>query len=339
MDHDRGAYRSHERIARSDALKASAFAHPNIALAKYWGKVPGADNVPAVPSLSVTLAGLRTTTTVELDPSLADDEIRIGGELLTGAAKRKGAKVLELVRAIAFREGEAVTYAKVASENDFPTASGLASSASGMAALATAAAAAYGLELGPSELSAIARQGSASAARSLFGGYVELIPGNPARQVAGPEQLPLRVLVCVTSEAAKGVSSTEGMKQTQDLSPYFSTWTTFAPRLFADLKAALLASDFERVGAYAEASALAMHASAMAAGVIYFRDATIEAYRAVKGLRAAGLAAYATMDAGPHVKVLTTESDARAVAKVLGAVPGVLRIIEATPGPAAARLS
>ena len=129
------------------------------------------------------------------------------------------------------------------------------------------------------------------------------------------------------------------MKQTQELSPFFETWTTFAPRLFGDLKAALLASDFHRVGELAEASALAMHASAMAAGVIYFREATLEAYRAVKELRASGLAAYATMDAGPHVKVLTTDSDASAVAKVLGAVPGVLRLIATAPGEAAARLS
>ncbi|MFO0666453.1 MAG: diphosphomevalonate decarboxylase [Polyangiaceae bacterium] len=317
-------------------MKASAVAHPNIALAKYWGKQPGADNVPAVPSLSVTLAGMQTKTTVELDPSLREDELIIGGSLVAGPARRKGVKVLDLLRR---RATGPVPFARVVSENDFPTASGLASSASGMAALAVAGAGAYGLSLDAAELSSIAREGSASAARSLFGGYVELVPGHPAAPVASPSRLPLRVIVCVVSEAAKETSSTDGMTQTQAASPYYSAWTAFAPQVFADLKAALLAGDFERVGELAESSALAMHASAMAAGVIYFREPTYEVYREVKRLRREGLAAYATMDAGPHVKVLTKPEDAPKVSRALASVPGVLRLIEASPGPGATRLA
>ena len=316
-------------------MKASAFAHPNIALAKYWGKRAGEGNIPAVPSLSVTLAGMRTTTTVERDSALSEDELWVGGEKLVGAARSKGVRVLEILRS---RLSGSPGYARMQSSNDFPTASGLASSASGMAALVVAAAGAYELELSAGELSSIAREGSASAARSLFGGYVELIPGAPARQVAAADALPLSVLVCVTSEGTKDVSSTEGMKQTQAMSPYFDAWTAFAPNLFAALRDALLAADFARVGELAESSALAMHASAMAAGVVYFRGATLEAYRAVRELRAKGFAAYATMDAGPHVKVLTTPSDRVAVAKALEHVPGVLRLIETSPGPAAGRL-
>lgn len=317
-------------------MKASAFAHPNIALAKYWGKRSGPGNVPAVPSLSVTLAGMRTVTSVETVAALPEDELWVGGRKLEGQARTKGVRVLELLRE---RAGQRREFVRVESVNDFPTASGLASSASGMAALAVAGAGAYELELGAGELAAIAREGSASAARSLFAGFAELVPGEPARQVAGPDQLPLRVLVCVTSESEKDVSSTEGMRATQLGSPYFDAWTSFAPHLFAELRAALLAADFARVGELSEASALAMHASAMAAGIIYFRGPTFDAYRTVKEVRAKGYAAYATMDAGPHVKVLTTNLDVAKVSAELAAVPGVLRLIEAVPGPAAARLS
>jgi diphosphomevalonate decarboxylase len=89
------------------------------------------------------------------------------------------------------------------------------------------------------------------------------------------------------------------------------------------------------VGELAEASALAMHASAVAAGIVYWNGATIEALASVRSLRAAGTAAYATIDAGPHVKVIVRPADAARAFEVLRAVPGVLRVLEAHPGPGA----
>ena len=154
-------------------MRATAVAHSNIALVKYWGKRAGVDpalNLPEVGSISITLGGLSTTTTVEVDERLAADEVS-----LTEGGKRAGAAgaparvsaLLDLMRA---RAG-ASDRARITSENDFPTGAGLASSASGFAALAVAAARAYGLELTPAELSRLARQGSGSAARSIFGGF------------------------------------------------------------------------------------------------------------------------------------------------------------------------
>jgi diphosphomevalonate decarboxylase len=317
---------------RAAARYATAVAHPNIALAKYWGKRPGEGNVPAVPSLSVTLAGMSTTTTVSFDDQLADDELVLGGqrEEPSSRAKQRASSLLDEVRAAA----SIGTYARVRSTNDFPTASGLASSASGFAALALAAVRAAQLDWSAAEVAALARRSSASAARSLFGGFVEL-DGATVRPVAGPEALPLRVLVCVTTEAAKTTSSTDGMRLTQESSPYYDAWLSDAPAAHREMRAALLAGDFARVGALAERSALAMHACAMAAGVIYVSGATLAALGEVRAMRASGLATFATIDAGPHLKCLVLEPDVAAARARLARVPGVLRLIEARPGDGA----
>jgi diphosphomevalonate decarboxylase len=234
--------------------------------------------------------------------------------------------------------------AEVISDNDFPTASGLASSASGFAALALAAAGAAGLDWDRARVSDLARRSSASAARSVFGGFVELAAGaeSPdesallaAEPVAPPEHLPIVILVCVTAEGPKSVSSTDGMRATMDRSPYMRAWLSDAPRLHASLRQSLLARDFAGVGELAESSCLAMHACAIAAGVTYWTGATLEALEAVRRLRRAGTLAFATIDAGPHVKVLVQPADAPRVRAEMERVAGVKRVIGATPGAGA----
>src|SRR5262249_42523356 len=133
--------------------RATARACANIALAKYWGKSDVALNLPAVPSVSVTLDPLVTETTVELDAALDRDVLVLGGAPADAKATARASKLLDALRA---RGGDA-RRARITSTNAFPTASGLASSASGFAALAGAGAAALGLSLSPAELSAVAR--------------------------------------------------------------------------------------------------------------------------------------------------------------------------------------
>ncbi len=312
--------------------EAIAIAHPNVALSKYWGKRDVAGNFPAVPSLSVTLAGLRTRTRVAWRAGHASHRVVLGGVALRPNEAAKAVALLEAVRVAAKR----TDHADVESENDFPTASGLASSASGFAALALAAVRAAGLDWDAARVSDLARSASASAARSLFGGYVELPLGEPsARAVAPASQLPLAVLVCVTTEGPKPVGSTDGMKRTMAKSPYAKAWLEHAPRLHAELKQALLAGAFHGVGERAEASALAMHASAIAAGIVYWNGGTLDALAAVRAIRDGGTPAYATIDAGPHVKVLVRPDDAVRVRATMEKVPGVKRIIEARPGEGA----
>ena len=319
---------------------AVALAHPNIALSKYWGKREGAGNFPAVPSLSVTLADMSTRTRVSFDEALARDRLVLDGTDTEGEPLSRVRALLDRVRAAS----DETRFAEVRSRNDFPTASGLASSASGFAALALAATRAAGLDWDAARVSDLARRSSASAARSLFGGYVELDAGPvapresdilSARALAPVDHLDLTVLVCITTEAAKLVGSTSGMIHTASHGPYHAAWLGEAPRLHAELRSAVLARDFAKVGELSEASALAMHASAIAAGVVYWNAATLALLASVRGLRARGVAAYATVDAGPHVKVLVRRQDVSAAESELSAVPGVLRVLRALPGGAA----
>src|SRR5512133_837720 len=161
---------------------AKSIAHSNIALVKYWGKLERTGNYPAVPSLSLTLSELSSTTELALDDQLSADEIALDGQLTTGRARERAVQVLERFRALARLN----CFARVTSSNDFPTASGLASSASGFAALAVAANAAYDAGLDETALSAVARAASASAARSLFGGWSVLEVGSDAATQLAP---------------------------------------------------------------------------------------------------------------------------------------------------------
>jgi len=317
-------------------MKAVAIAHPNIALCKYWGKQKAAGNYPAVPSLSMTLAGLATRTEIEIVDGDRDELVMGGGP----ADVKSLARAVELLDRVREASGSK-KHVRVRTENDFPTSSGLASSASGFAALALGAARAFGLDWDDARISDLARQSSASAARSMFGGFVELeapqaTPGMflPAKPVAPADFIDIRMVVCITTDKAKETPSTEGMLRTAEKSPYFTAWLEAAPRIFSECKAALLAKDIAKLGDLVEQSSFAMHACAMAAGVLYANAGTLEALAAVRELRRAGKSAWATMDAGPHVKVLTMARDAEAVAAVMGAQGGVLRVIVAKPGPA-----
>ena len=197
---------------------ATARACANIALVKYWGKRPGPFNLPAAGSLSLTLDALVTTTQVAFDPDLAGDELVLDGASARPGELARTSEFLDLVRGAA----GIATHARVISRNEFPTASGLASSASGFAALALAATRAAGLELPAPELSALARIGSGSAARSIFGGFVEMARGERADgrdAVAAPlglrEDEPpwdLRLVVAITAAGEKAEGSTSACK-------------------------------------------------------------------------------------------------------------------------------
>jgi len=261
----------------------------------------------------------------------------LGGKTASEGDHARATMILDRIR----RASKEKRFARIESSNDFPTASGLASSASGYAALALAASAAAKAELGIDVVSDLARRGSASAARSLFGGFVELASGATegpedevlaARQVAPESALDVRILACVVTEGAKTSSSRDGMAKTAKESPYFSAWILAEHRFYEEMKTALLAGDLERVGELTEKSTLAMHACAMSAGVVYVKGITLELMDAVRELRKSGLAAWATSDAGPHVKVLVASKDAARARATLEAAPGVLRVIESKPG-------
>lgn len=322
-----------------EAVTARACA--NIALVKYWGKRDALQNLPAAGSLSLTLAALVTETTVQFDEALADDELILDGAAAPPGETRRIAALLDLVRA----QAGIPIHARVTSRNEFPTASGLASSASGFAALAVAATRAAGLSPTARELSILARRGSGSAARSIFGGFVRMHAGAAsedayAEPIAAHPGLAERVRVVIAvvgGGAPKSHGSRDAMDHTAATSPLYRAWLELVPRDLADAAEALAGGDLERLGALTEANALAMHASAIAArpAIVYWRPATLAVLEKVRGLRGCGVAAWATMDAGPHVKVLTTADDASTIAMQLRDLDGVTAVTISAPGAGA----
>lgn len=323
-------------------MRAVAEARTNIALVKYWGKSDPALNLPAVASLSLTLDGLHTRTEVSFAPVEDLDQLWLNDQRQEGVALQRVTRHLDRVLA---STGAPRPRAVVRSHNNFPTAAGLASSASAFAALTVAAAAAAGLSLSAERMAILARQGSGSAARSLFGGLVLLGAGTPGQEdsaqatpLLSPEAWPeLRMVIGVATEEQKDTPSTDGMVHTAATSPYYGPWVAGAPGDIREALQAVRARDLEVLGLVAERSALRMHASALAAdpGVCYLRGATIEGLHVIRRLRRGGVPVFFTCDAGPHPKALTTAAYADQVAAALQAVPGVLRTLTAGPGAGA----
>ena len=301
---------------------ATAVAHANIALVKYWGKRDDALLLPEAGSLSLALDKLRTTTKVTL-----------GGDADSLLLDGRPAAPKELQRARALLDAAGIgERAVIESRNEFPTGAGLASSASGFAALAVAACAAAGLEKTGEELSQLARLGSGSASRSVPGGWA-VWRDESAAQVHAPDWFDVRMVVAICAAGPKEVGSRDGMKSSRQTSPYHAAWIA---QCQADLPQALrflAARDLAGLGALAESNALRMHADALAAAppILYWQPATVGCLHALARLRAAGVQAWGTIDAGPHVVALCLPGDAANVAAALRAVLGVVETLECAP--------
>lgn len=314
----------------------SATACANIALVKYWGKKNAALNTPARGSLSLTLERLKTHTRVELAEGGSQDSLRIDGFPAEGRALERVTTFVDLVR----RPLGIQTRVRVDSRNTFPTAAGLASSASAFAALAVATVEAFGARRPPSELSALARQGSGSAARSIFGGFARMRAGDAedgrdayAEPIEGA-RIELGAAIAVARAAAKKIGSTDGMEQTRLTSPFHAAWLE---QVNADLKAAesaLSSGDFDALAAIAEGNCLAMHANAMAArpGIIYFRPVTLWAIETVRRLRMKGTPVFFTIDAGPHVVAFSPPAEVPRVAEALSQHADVAEVLTSAAG-------
>lgn len=314
-------------------MQASAIAHPNIALVKYWGKRDRKLNLPAVPSLSVTLAPFETRTSVTW--GVDTDRFEINGEIATGDAAARVSDFLNLVDPN--RPPVAFT-----STNNFPTAAGLASSSSAFAALALAASSAAGHTATLEELSILARQGSGSASRSLWGGFVTWKHGTDANgldshgvAVAPQDHWDLRVLVALVSDEKKEISSRAGMNRTQETSPLFGGWVESGPADVVEAEAAIADKDLERLGTVMEHSTMKMVATMFSAqpAVVYMKPTTVAVLHAVQDLRKQGIPAWTTMDAGPNVKILTTPDAEATVSAALTEIVGTVHSLH-VGGPA-----
>lgn len=309
----------------------SARAFPNIALVKYWGKRDEDLMLPAAGSLSLTLDGFPTTTTVEVRNDLTEDSFTLNGSEQSGDSLSRVVKFLELVRAMAGSTQHAV----VNSLNEAPTGAGLASSASGFAALAVAAAGAYGLDLDRTALSRLARRGSGSAARSLVAGISVWHAGDgDETSFAEPVEAPEMSMIIVTVDSRqKAISSRTAMRRTALTSPFYQGWVESTELSLEAMLEACRDRDFTRIGRITETHALRMHAVIQSADppIRYLSPTSIAIFDAVADLRDSGIEAYATADAGPNIAVISRPADAQAVADAL-AQYGAVRILGAGAG-------
>ena len=322
---------------------ATAAAHPNLALVKYWGQLDPALNVPANGSISVNLSGATTTTTVTFDPALQADAVELNGAPADPVTAARVVVHLDRVRGLA---GSGCR-ARVTSLNDFPTAAGVASSASAFAALSLAASHALGLDLDTRQLSVLARKGSGSACRSVPDGFAEWIAGDDdessyAFSLAPCDHWDLRVVTVAWPLAPKAVSSLLG-HQAAPSSPFYAARLAAVAYTLTEVREALLARDFHALGMAAEREAASLHAVAMTSrvqtmpwlsGIIYQAPETVRLIRTIQRLRESGSSVYATLDAGPSVHLLCLPAELEAVMEAVAVAcgDGPHRIIISRPG-------
>ncbi len=318
-------------------LKATAAACANIAFIKYWGQRDVELNLPANSSLSMNLDRLTTVTTGEFSPDYDDDLVILDRREERGEARQRIVAHLDRVRAMARLQARA----RVISENSFPTGAGLASSASGFAALSLAASRAAGLELSQRELSILARFGSGSACRSIPGGFSEWTAGTCseesfARQIAPPEHWELRDVIAIVSRAKKRVGSTKGHSLAPSSHLHQARVASVAGRL-AQAKAALLEKDLATLGRIMEEDAVSMHAVMMTSRppIYYWLPGSIKLIHEVQNWRAEGLEVYFTFDAGPNIHLICQAADQAEVERRLRDIEEVLEVIVSGPGPGA----
>lgn len=313
-------------------IKKIARAHTNIALIKYWGKADAQQRLPLMSSLSMTLDAFYTDTYLE---AATENAFYLNG---VKQANRVSERVFALLALLNERYGKSAHY-QVHSYNNVPTAAGLASSSSAFAALVGAFDYYYQLALSPRRLSRLARMGSGSATRSIFGGFAVWQKGHDdASSYAYPldekPKLDLHLLAIELNTAPKVISSTAGMALAQS-SPLFAGWLARNELELTEMKQAIAAKDFTQLGQLAELNASEMHAMNLTAqpGFTYFEPATITLMQLVRQWRAEGIEVYYTLDAGPNIKLLCQLKNVKIITERLASVFDNVKIINASFGP------
>ena len=338
-------------IRHFDMRVVSAQACANLAFVKYWGKRDARLNLPLNNSISMTLDGARTTTTVRFDDSLDKDVVLLAGAAAPPRFAERVSRHLERIRVLA----GVTTSARVETENNFPAGTGFASSASGFAALTLAATKALALEPGERELSALARRGSGSACRSIPAGYAEWHAGEDdassyATQLAPAQHWGLVDVAVLVAQDAKEVPSSDGHRLVAN-NPFWQTRSARMPARLETVRQALLARDFHRFGREVEAEAMEMHAIMLTSayeragtwhpGIFYWTPDTLRILCRVSEWRRAGLAVYFTLDAGPTVHLLCQEGQVEELMEAVRALDegNAWRILPSRPGPGARLVS
>ncbi len=326
---------------RTSVLKATAIAPSNIAFSKYWGRKDNILRLPANGSISMTLSDLLTTTTVEFSPAYErsspsdkKDQVTINGGGIEEGEEMRVIKHLDRVRKLSGINFKA----KVASKNNFPAGTGLASSASGFAALTLAAISAAGLRLSDKELSILARQGSGSACRSIPGGFVEWLNGDTsetsyATQIFPSDYWDIADVVAIFTEEKKEVSSSTGHEAAQS-SPFFKTRIAGMKQKNEEFKRFIKQRNFEKFGQLLEREALEFHAITLTQNpyLIYWTAGTLATMKKTAVLRNKGLPVYFTVDTGQNIHLFVEGKNIKRLVSELKKLEGIKNIIINKPG-------
>ncbi len=314
-------------------MKATAIAPSNIAFTKYWGRKDEKLRLPANSSIAMCLSNLLTITTVELSPTYKKDQIIINGVQETGEVERV-IKHLDHIRKIAGINLKA----KMVSKNNFPSGTGLASSASGFAALTLAAVKAAGITLSEKQISILARQGSGSACRSIPSGFVEWLDGDTsdtsyAIQIFPSNWWKIANVVAIISQKKKEVSSSIG-HQAAYSSPFMATRVANMPEKNKLIKKLIKEKDFKKFGELIEREALEFHAITLTQNppLIYWTPGTVLLMKLIQKWRNEGLLVFFTLDTGQDIHLICERKNVEKVKAKLKQVEEVKKIIVNTPG-------
>ena len=305
--------------------KTTVQAPANIAFIKYWGTT--SDNLPLNSSISMNLSACQTITQVSLNDK-DEDEIFIqednGDTFKLEKKSIKDIKAYEQINTIKKLSNCKENFL-VQSRNTFPSKAGIASSASGFCALTSALILATGLNdlfSDKKELSKLVRQsGSASAARSVYDGFVELKTGKTeddsySVQIATENHWGLCDIIAVVSSKSKKTPSSEGHNIAKT-SPYLSTRILEMQKRIVLVKEAIKHKDIEKLGVATEQDAISMHVIMMTSipPLFYFTPGTMEIIHGVIDIRSAGVPAFYTIDAGANVHMICEKQNTAKVLK------------------------
>jgi len=311
-------------------MKATAIAPANIAFIKYWGKKDDVLRIPLNESFSMNIDGATTTTTVEFSDVFTHDGVSFIGETIQEKEIWRITKHLDKIRHLANKK----LFARVITKNSFPKGTGIASSASGFAALTVAAVQAIGLRLSEKELTILARLGSGSACRSIPNGFVIWHEGETSDTSFAESLYPstywnLHDIVVLVSRDAKKISTTIGMEGIST-SPYWQKRMKYIPGRILRTKQAFQEKNFQKLGEVIEEDCLDMHhvMQTQSPPLYYWNEITKNIMQSVIDWRKQGLPVYFTIDAGPNMHCICEGKDEAKVMTALKTVQGVQSIIQ-----------
>ena len=298
--------------------------HPSLALIKYWGKDDNKmKNIPASSSLAISLDTLETQSRLEVSPYKLDT-------VIINDIKQNDIKYKVYFNEIRKRFEKNIFF-NVNSKNNFPISAGLASSSSGFASLAILTAYTMGLEIKNNlkELSALARIGSGSAARAVYGGVTIFPKGSQyAMQIYDNNHFKdLRVLIAITENSKKNISSRDAMNLAKQTSPYFNSWIENSQIVYLEALEAFEKKDFQKLGELIRLSYLRMFSTMFSSspGIIYWNEKSIAIIKIAEELRKQKIFAYETMDAGPQVKIICLKNDLKKIKEeIKNRIPGLV---------------